>query len=278
MGSFVGTQVAGSHGGGKRRRLLERESHSITGDGVEASGSVAYQSYIASLYVMEGAYRRDRAAFPSADFLASEFFMEFRKFPERSIEKRVLHVIRQQHDADLVAAHWSYVCLGMASPMNFHVVRPGSRAKMPPDGKAPAGAFGGFQCAPPAHARTQAIGSHDPAGLYFATGEQRALRVNAANWCVPKELHATFFGSGDHPLVQDWAGQAETRSLQKICGDPCTLLRKAYAGKFLAIGGIEFYAQGAQGLQSFGHHAFAARLFNGRRGTIRDDYIKSLLT
>jgi hypothetical protein len=108
-------------------------------------------------------------------------------------------------------------------------------------------------------------------------GEFDAAFANAGDRRVPQELNAAFFGFGDEPLVQKRPPQAHPRALRKIGTDTRAVLHEANAAKRVPFCRHDLDSQLTQRRQRFRHHALAARLVDGRRGTIRDDYAEALL-
>jgi hypothetical protein len=77
--------------------------------------------------------------------------------------------------------------------------------------------------------------------------------------------------------MEQWPPQTNSRPLWKIGSDPRALLSKTYSAEFLALTRGNFHPQVAQRAQRLRHHPFSARLFDGRRRTIRHDCLQPFL-
>jgi hypothetical protein len=103
------------------------------------------------------------------------------------------------------------------------------------------------------------------------------LAINAGNGRSPQEVHATLFGSGDQPFVEEWAPQTDSRSLREIGRDAGSLLSKGYAQESVAFFETDLDPERSQGGESLRHQAFAARFFDWWCGTIGNDDMESFL-
>ena len=77
--------------------------------------------------------------------------------------------------------------------------------------------------------------------------------------------------------MQQRPPQTDARPLGKIGYHSSAILRKTDAPEFLPVSRVNLHAQSPQGRQRLWHHPFPARLFNGRRSTVRDDCPKAFL-
>src|SRR4051812_12830204 len=114
----------------QRHRLPKCQSQSLTRNGIHSSGSISDQGHIISPDTSKSAIAGESASFLRNRLSAAEPLPQGSEFPKPGFQPQPW-IVRRQRNTNLVASHCGCISLASFSPMNFHVVCPGSRSKMP---------------------------------------------------------------------------------------------------------------------------------------------------
>src|SRR6266478_1024505 len=246
MSALVLRQVICRHGIGQRKRLPERQTQPVAGDGIHAARSVTEQCNVIFLYVAQRPHGGDSASFPAAQRRAGKFFSKCRHFVELCFKQSGRGCLRHHNHANFLLADRSHVCLSFANPMDFHAARPGLDAEMAAARIALPDATRRFQADPTANARALSIRANDPCGTYISLWKLYATGANTGNNAgdrrLPEKLHATFFRTGDQTFMQHWPAQTNSLPARKIRGNLHAILNKSDAAKALPGAAVELHA------------------------------------
>src|SRR4029077_2076102 len=213
MGACVTWQVVPLHGFGKGEGLAEGEAQSFASDGVDTARSVSDQSNVARMDGAKRVHLRDGAAFAADKFRTGQTLCELRAISQHFVEGRVFGTSGHHHDTDLFASDRGYVGLGPVSPMKFDMSGPGAYSIMPPRRVSLGLARGRFQATPPPHSRATAVGADNPTRGYKFAGQLHSTFRDSGDGRAPQQLHATLFGTGDQPIVQNGTADADAQAL-----------------------------------------------------------------
>src|ERR1700736_3715854 len=142
-------------------------------------------------------HKRKNAAFTATQNFFCQTEFKLRPVFQGIVEAHIFRAVCRHDDANFLWPNGGNISLDTASPINFHVLRPGKHSVVTAQSMSLSFSFRFVQTTPAANPGPATIGPDNPASRLESTGQNYPGMLDAKNRSFPEHTNTALFGFND---------------------------------------------------------------------------------